>query len=70
MSPIGRTRSPEQIQQDWDTNPRWKGVTRTTRPRWSSLQGSVVEEDTLARRGAEILWELLHAWSSSTRSAP
>src|SRR4029077_10340229 len=51
----------EQIQHDWDTNPRWKGVTRTYTPAdVVALQGSVVEEATLARRGAEVLWDQLH----------
>ena len=29
MSTVGTPKSPEQIQHDWDTNPRWKGITRT-----------------------------------------
>src|SRR5712691_9696266 len=46
---------------DWMANPRWKGIERS----YSSgdvqrLQGSVVIEHTLARRGAEKLWALLH----------
>src|ERR1700729_3772335 len=61
MSSVGTPKSPEQIQQDWDTNPRWKGITRTYTPAdVVALQGSVVEESTLARRGAEVLWSQLH----------
>src|SRR6202167_669873 len=61
MSSVGTPKSPEQIQQDWDTNPRWKGITRTYSPAdVVALQGSVVEESTLARRGAEVLWSQLH----------
>src|SRR5579875_2166430 len=61
MSTVGAPRSAEQIQHDWDTNPRWKDVTRTyTAADVVALQGSVVEEHTLARRGAEVLWEQLH----------
>ena len=61
MSTVGTPKSPEQIQHDWDTNPRWKGITRTYTPEdVIALQGSVVEEHTLARRGAEVLWEQLH----------
>jgi isocitrate lyase len=46
---------------DWNNDPRWDGILRT----YSSddvrrLQGSVVPEHTLARRGAEKLWQLLH----------
>jgi isocitrate lyase len=35
MSTVGTPKSPEQIQYDWDTNPRWKGITRSyTPPTW------------------------------------
>ena len=58
MSVVGTPKSAEQIQHDWDTNPRWKDVTRTyTAKDVVALQGSVVEEHTLARRGAEVLWD-------------
>ncbi|PXW31615.1 isocitrate lyase [Nocardia sp. 348MFTsu5.1] len=58
MSTVGKPRTAAEIQQDWDTNPRWKGITRDyTAESVVELQGSVVEEQTLARRGAEILWE-------------
>lgn len=58
MSTVGKPRTAEEIQQDWDTNPRWKGITRDySAESVANLQGSVVEEQTLARRGAEILWE-------------
>jgi len=61
MSVVWHPKSPEQIQHDWETNPRWKHVTRTyTAGDVAALQGSVVEENTLARRGAEVLWEQLH----------
>ena len=61
MSVVGTPKSAEQIQHDWDTNPRWKDVTRTyTAEDVVALQGSVVEEHTLARRGAEVLWDELH----------
>ncbi|MEE3064302.1 MAG: isocitrate lyase, partial [Actinomycetota bacterium] len=61
MSVVGTPKSAEQIQHDWDTNPRWKDTSRTyTAQDVVALQGSVVEEHTLARRGAEVLWEQLH----------
>lgn len=70
MSAVGTPKSAEQIQKDWDTNPRWKDVTRTYSAKdVVALQGSVVEEATLACRGAEVLWEQLHDPSTSTRSA-
>ena len=47
---------------DWSKDPRWKGVTRTySLGDVQRLQGSVVPEHTLARRGAEKLWELFHS---------
>src|SRR6266550_780570 len=47
---------------NWESDRRWSGIERTYSladvPR---LQGSVIVEHTIARRGAEKLWELLHA---------
>ncbi|MEL6442768.1 MAG: isocitrate lyase [Bacteroidota bacterium] len=49
------------IQQDWDTNPRWKGVTRDyTATDVARLQNSFPIEYTLAKMGAERLWNLIH----------
>ena len=62
MSNVGTPRTAQEIQQDWDTNPRWNGITRDyTAEQVAELQGSVVEEQTLARRGAEILWDAVSA---------
>jgi isocitrate lyase len=48
------------IQKDWDTNPRWKGIKRGyTAADVYRLRGSLVIEHTLARRGAEKLWNLI-----------
>ncbi len=45
----------------WSDNPRWKGITRPyTMKDVDRLRGSVLIEHTLARMGAERLWELLH----------
>ena len=45
---------------DWRSNPRWRGIERTySLGDVQRLQGSVVPEHTLARRGAEKLWDLL-----------
>ncbi|MBC2875515.1 MULTISPECIES: isocitrate lyase [Streptomyces] len=45
----------------WAEEPRWKGVERTyTAEDVVRLSGSVREEHTLARRGAERLWRELH----------
>ncbi len=49
------------LQHDWDTNPRWKGVTRNyTAEDVVRLRGSLAIEHTLAKRGAEKLWNLLN----------
>ena len=45
---------------EWATHPRWAGIERTYSARdVVRLSGRVHEEHTLARRGAERLWELL-----------
>jgi isocitrate lyase len=49
------------LRESWETDQRWTG----TRRDYSAqdvirLRGSVVEEHTLARRGAKRLWDLLH----------
>ena len=46
---------------DWKTSARWSGVERTyCAEDVVRLRGRIVEESTLARRGAERLWDLLH----------
>jgi isocitrate lyase len=54
--------SAEALQKDWDENPRWASVKRDyTVDDVIKLRGSVQEEHTLARRGAEQLWDKLHS---------
>jgi isocitrate lyase len=49
------------LQKDWETNPRWKGIQRTyTAEDVVRLRGSLQAEHTLARRGAEKLWDLIN----------
>jgi len=49
------------LEQQWKTDPRWKGVTRPyTEEDVTKLCGSIQIEYTLARLGAERLWQLLH----------
>ncbi|KNX39396.1 Isocitrate lyase [Luteipulveratus halotolerans] len=56
-----RATAAAEIQKDWDTNERWKGIDRTySADDVVKLRGSVQEEFTLARRGAEQLWNKLH----------
>jgi isocitrate lyase len=56
-----QARAAEQLDHEWATDPRWRGVKRTYGPEQViRLRGQVQEEHTLARRGAERLWRLLH----------
>ena len=49
------------IEREWAHNPRWKGVKRGYAAKdVLRLRGSVQIEHTLARRGAEKLWRLMH----------
>ena len=48
----------EQLKADWRDNPRWKGVTRPySAEDVVRLRGTVPVEHSLAKRGAEKLWE-------------
>ena len=50
------------MNQDWASNPRWNGVERPyTAEDVLRLRGSIHIEHTLARMGAERLWELLQS---------
>lgn len=50
-----------ELQQEWDSNPRWKGVVRNyTAADVVRLRGSLPIEHTLAKRGADKLWKLVH----------
>ncbi|KYK00306.1 isocitrate lyase [Microbacterium sp. p3-SID338] len=50
-----------ELQEIWDTDPRWDGVERTySAEDVIRIRGSVREDATLAHRGAENLWNLLH----------
>jgi isocitrate lyase len=51
----------DELRREWETNPRWKDTERTyTAEDVVRLRGSVQEEHTLARLGAERLWDLLN----------
>ncbi|KAB1504469.1 isocitrate lyase [Corynebacterium sp. 320] len=66
MSNVGKARTAAEIQKDWDENPRWANVKRDyTAEQVAELQGTVVEEHTLARRGAEILWDAVNKGDDS-----
>ncbi|HEV2111986.1 MAG TPA: isocitrate lyase, partial [Gammaproteobacteria bacterium] len=58
---IETMKTAEQLEREWRENPRWQGVERSyTGKDVVKLRGSVAVEHTLARRGAEKLWRLLH----------
>lgn len=49
------------LQKEWAENPRWQGIKRNySAEDVVRLRGSMVEEHTLARRGAEKLWRLVN----------
>lgn len=53
--------SVEQLQHHWDTHPRWQGIARNySAQEVLDLRTTIKIEHSLARQGAERLWELLH----------
>jgi isocitrate lyase len=58
---LTREQQAAEIQKDWDTNPRWKGIKRGyTAMDVVRLRGSNPLEYSLAARGAEKLWGLVN----------
>jgi isocitrate lyase len=52
----------QNLENAWATDSRWNGITRPYTPKdVERLRGSIKVEHTLARLGAERLWNLLHA---------
>jgi isocitrate lyase len=50
-----------QLESQWDSDERWRGIERTyTAEQVVQLRGSVVPEHTLAKLGSERLWELIN----------
>ena len=55
------TEEAEELERGWASDPRWAGVARPYAAEdVVRLRGSLPQEHTLARRGAERLWDLLH----------
>ena len=51
----------ETLKKDWAENPRWAGIERGyDAEEVIKLQGSFIQEQTLAKRGAARLWNSLH----------
>ena len=68
--PGDQTQTAAELQLEWDANPRWDGVRRDyTADDVIALRGPVREERTLARRGAERLWQDLQQ-NTGTAFAP
>jgi isocitrate lyase len=60
--PGDQTQTAASLETEWKTSARWNGVQRDyTAEDVIALRGSVAEEHTLARRGAENLWNLIHS---------
>ena len=58
---MSREQQIAQLKKDWSENPRWKGVRRPYAAEdVVRLRGSLQIEHTLARRGAEKLWQLVN----------
>lgn len=51
----------QRIEKDWRENPRWRQATRNySAADVVRLRGSIKKENTIARRGAEKLWDLVN----------
>jgi len=58
---MSRQEQIKQLEKDWAENPRWANVKRDySAEDVVRLRGSVIEEYTLATRGAEKLWDLVN----------
>ncbi|MGB6189117.1 MAG: isocitrate lyase [Aeromonas molluscorum] len=58
---LTREQQIQAIKKDWAENPRWKGIKRGySAEDVVNLRGSLVPAHTLAQRGADKLWELIH----------
>ena len=58
--PGDTTQTAAELRLEWDADPRWSGIRRDyTAEDVVALRGPVREEQTLARRGAERLWQLI-----------
>ncbi|MEI7531474.1 MAG: isocitrate lyase [Betaproteobacteria bacterium] len=56
-----RQEAAKALQKDWDTNPRWQGIKRGyTAQDVIRLRGSLQIEHTLAKEGAQKLWNLVN----------
>jgi isocitrate lyase len=69
IRPGDQTQTADELRREWETDPRWEGIRRDyTAEDVIAIRGGIREEHTLARRGAERLWELLHDESDWVRA--
>jgi isocitrate lyase len=62
IRPGDTTQTAAELETEWKTSARWNGIVRDyTAEDVIALRGSVAEEHTLAKRGAENLWNLIHS---------
>jgi isocitrate lyase len=60
--PGDQTETAAELETEWKTSARWDGVQRDySAEDVIALRGTVAEEHTLAQRGAENLWRLIHS---------
>src|SRR5258705_3421138 len=61
MTLLKEARDPQVIERQWDTDPRWTGISRDyTAEDVLRLRGSIDIRHTFAEMGAERLWQLLN----------
>ncbi len=62
MSQKYQPKSIGELRQEWATDPRWKGIKRSySAEDVDRLRGTFQHDHTIARMGAERLWNLLHS---------
>ena len=67
IRPGDQTQTAAELETEWKTDARWNGIQRDySAEDVVALRGSVREERTLARRGAENLWRLIHGSENGT----
>jgi isocitrate lyase len=60
MTTLKEARDPKVLEQEWESDPRWSGITRDySAADVLRLRGSIDIRHTLAEMGAERLWQLL-----------
>ncbi|MBX3099980.1 MAG: isocitrate lyase [Salinibacterium sp.] len=60
--PGDQTQTAAELENEWKTDARWNGIEREfSAEDVIALRGTVREERTLAKRGAENLWNLIHS---------